>query len=119
MHPLRSGTGRRERNNGRHATGSSKTICAALTKADDNGGTTCKRRKHDENGGDTMMLCCSSPMVPGTTLTEKAELLKQWGYEGIAVFQPLDTWDDKTRRELTSLQSRTGVRPVEFVLTDD
>ncbi|MEN8584032.1 sugar phosphate isomerase/epimerase [Burkholderia sp. RS01] len=66
-----------------------------------------------------MKLCCSSPMVPGTTLTEKAELLKQWGYEGIAVFQPLDTWDDKTRRELTSLQSRTGVRPVEFVLTDD
>ncbi len=66
-----------------------------------------------------MMLCCSSPMVPGTTLTEKAELLKQWGYEGMAVYQPFDTWNDKTRRELTSLQARTGVRPVEFVLTDD
>ena len=66
-----------------------------------------------------MMLSCSSPMVPGETLTEKAELLRQWGYDAIAVFQPLESWNDNVRRELTSLTSRTGVRPVEFVLTDE
>lgn len=66
-----------------------------------------------------MMLSCSSPMVPGGTLTEKAERLAQWGYDAIAVFQPLETWNEKVRRELTSLAGRTGVRPVEFVLMDD
>ena len=66
-----------------------------------------------------MMLSCSSPMVPGETLTGKAELLGQWGYDAIAVFQPLDTWTDGARRELMSLFDRTGVRPVEFVLMDD
>lgn len=66
-----------------------------------------------------MKLCCSSPMVPGATLTEKAERLKAWGYDGIAVFQPLDAWDDEVRRELVSLEARTGVRPVEFVLAND
>ncbi|MCU1529296.1 MAG: Sugar phosphate isomerase/epimerase, partial [Frondihabitans sp.] len=66
-----------------------------------------------------MMLSCSSPMVPGTTLTEKAELLGQWGYDAIAVFQPLETWNDGALRELRSLNDRTGVRPVEFVLMDD
>ncbi|WP_197061070.1 sugar phosphate isomerase/epimerase family protein [Microbacterium mangrovi] len=66
-----------------------------------------------------MKLCCSSPMVPGDTLTEKAERLKTWGYDGIAVFQPLESWNDEVRRELASLEARTGVKPVEFVLADD
>src|SRR6218665_2097331 len=65
-----------------------------------------------------MMLCCSSPMVPGTTLTEKAERLREWGYEGMALFQPRETWDETTREELYSLDARTGARPGEFVLTD-
>ena len=65
-----------------------------------------------------MKLACSSPMVPGTSLTEKADHLAEWGYDAIAVFQPLDEWNDSVRRELTSLHARTGVRPVEFVLTD-
>ncbi|WP_426324901.1 sugar phosphate isomerase/epimerase family protein [Microbacterium sp. E-13] len=66
-----------------------------------------------------MMLCCSSPMVPGETLTAKAELLAEWGYDAIAVFQPLDAWSSDARRELVSLEDRTGIRPVEFVLSDD
>jgi sugar phosphate isomerase/epimerase len=66
-----------------------------------------------------MMLCCSSPMVPGTTLVEKAELLKEWGYDAISVFLPLATWDDATRHEMASLESRTGVRPAEFALMDN
>lgn len=66
-----------------------------------------------------MILCCSSPMVPGASLTEKAELLKTWGYDAIAVFQPYEEWNDAVRRELGDLEARTGVRPVEFVLIDD
>jgi sugar phosphate isomerase/epimerase len=66
-----------------------------------------------------MMLAASSPMIPGDTLTEKAELLKQWGYDALAVFQPLQDWNSSVRRELASLETRTGVRPVEFVLIDE
>ena len=33
-----------------------------------------------------MKLSCSNIMVPGRTLTEKAEKLADWGYEGISVF---------------------------------
>ncbi|SDT12823.1 sugar phosphate isomerase/epimerase family protein [Microlunatus soli] len=65
-----------------------------------------------------MLLACSSPMIPGDTLTDKAILLAQWGYDAIAVFHPLQDWNSDVRRELTALTSRTGVRPVEFVLTD-
>jgi len=64
-----------------------------------------------------MLVCCSSPMVPGASLTEKAERLRGWGYDAIAVFQPREEWDDGVRRELAALEARTGVRPVEFVLT--
>ncbi|RFA10693.1 hypothetical protein B7R54_16885 [Subtercola boreus] len=64
-------------------------------------------------------LACSSPMVPGSTLTEKAELLGRWGYGGIAVFQPLQDWTEDVRAELVALEGRTGVRPVEFVLVDE
>jgi sugar phosphate isomerase/epimerase len=63
-----------------------------------------------------MIICCSSPMVPGTTLTEKAERLCAWGFDAIAVMQPRDQWDEAARRELVALEARTGVRPVEFVL---
>lgn len=66
-----------------------------------------------------MKLCCSSPMVPGSTLTEKAEKLQAWGYDGIAVFQELEDWNDDVHAELGDLESRTGVRPVEFVLMNE
>lgn len=66
-----------------------------------------------------MMLACSSPMVPADSLTAKAQLLKGWGYDALAVFQPLADWNDGVRRELATLEQRTGVRPVEFVLMDD
>ena len=59
-------------------------------------------------------------MVPGQTLTaEGANCSRRGGTTRIAVFQPLATWDDAVRRELASLEARTGVRPVEFVLIDD
>jgi sugar phosphate isomerase/epimerase len=66
-----------------------------------------------------MKLSCSSPMIPGSTLTEQADNLARWGYDAIAVFHPLETWNDQARRELVSLADRTGIVPVEFVLTDD
>ncbi|MFG1954700.1 TIM barrel protein [Micromonospora sp. NPDC048830] len=66
-----------------------------------------------------MMLACSSPMVPGESLTAKAESLKRWGYDALAVFHPLAEWNDGVRRELVTLEQRTGVRPVEFVLIDE
>jgi sugar phosphate isomerase/epimerase len=66
-----------------------------------------------------MRLAASSPMIPADSLTTKAELLKSWGYDALGVFQPLADWNDGVRRELTSLERRTGVRPVEFVLVDD
>jgi sugar phosphate isomerase/epimerase len=66
-----------------------------------------------------MMLACSSPMIPADSLTTKAELVKQWGYDALAVFQPLEDWNDGVRRELATLERRTGVRPVEFVLIDE
>jgi sugar phosphate isomerase/epimerase len=58
-------------------------------------------------------------MVPGASLTEKAGRLREWGYDAIAVFQPQEEWDDEVRRELVALEARTGVRPVEFVLTSE
>jgi sugar phosphate isomerase/epimerase len=58
-------------------------------------------------------------MVPGETLTAKADLLRDWGYDAIAVFQPLETWSAAARDELSRLEDRTGIRPVEFVLVDD
>jgi sugar phosphate isomerase/epimerase len=64
-----------------------------------------------------MQLCCSSPMVPGESLTEKAENLARWGYDAISVVQPLDTWDEHAHSELASIERRTGIRPARFVLT--
>lgn len=66
-----------------------------------------------------MLLCASTPMIPAETLTEKAELLHGWGYDAIAVFQPYEHWNDSVYDELRTLESRTGVRPVEFVLTSE
>ena len=57
-------------------------------------------------------------MVPGYTLTEKAQNLRLWGYDAIAVFQPYSEWSDDLRDELESLEKRTGVRAAEFVFMD-
>ncbi|PRY18555.1 sugar phosphate isomerase/epimerase family protein [Kineococcus rhizosphaerae] len=65
-----------------------------------------------------MLLACSSPMVPAGTLTQKARLLRQWGFDALAVFWPLADWTPAVRAELVGLEAATGVRPVEFVLTD-
>lgn len=57
-------------------------------------------------------------MVPGYTWTEKAQNLRLWGFDAIAVFQPYSEWSDDLRDELESLEKRTGVRAAEFVFID-
>src|SRR5579862_4353903 len=57
-------------------------------------------------------------MVPGSSLTEKAQNLRSWGFDAIAVFQPYSEWSDDLRDELASLEKRTGVRAAEFVFMD-
>jgi sugar phosphate isomerase/epimerase len=66
-----------------------------------------------------MELACSSPMVPADTLTEKAKLLKRWGYSGIAISIDHKDWNEETYEEILGLESGTGIVPCEFVLTGD
>lgn len=65
-----------------------------------------------------MKLSCTSTMVPGKSLTEQAENLKEWGYEGIAVFADYRFWDREKQEELMRLEERTGIIPCEFVFSD-
>jgi sugar phosphate isomerase/epimerase len=65
-----------------------------------------------------MKLSCSSPMVPGQTLTAKAEALKDWGFDAISIFHPFDQWSPAVRKEILGLEDRTGIVPCEFVLID-
>ena len=62
-----------------------------------------------------MILSCTSEMVPGTTLTEKANLLRGWGYGGISVFADHGSWDEEKLDELIHLEEKTGVAPCEFL----
>lgn len=61
-----------------------------------------------------MKLSCTSSMVPGATLTEKAQNLKKWGYDGIGVFVDLEDWNEDLHAEVLSLEKNTGVHPCEF-----
>lgn len=54
-------------------------------------------------------------MVPGKTLTEKATLLRKWGYGGMCVFADKATWSDAVLDELIHLEEKTGVYPCEFL----
>jgi sugar phosphate isomerase/epimerase len=57
-------------------------------------------------------------MVPGQTMTAKAEALKGWGFDAMSIFYPFDDWSPAVREEILGLQDRTGMVPCEFVLTD-
>lgn len=64
-----------------------------------------------------LKLSCTANMVPGATLTEKAQLLHKLGYEGMAVFVDAPDWRDELLDEMIHLEERTGVKCCEFVLT--
>ena len=66
-----------------------------------------------------MKLSCTSSMVPGNTLTEQAENLKRWGYDGIAVFVEYSDWNEELHQELLNLETNTGIRPCEFAFSDE
>lgn len=65
-----------------------------------------------------MKISCTDLMVPGKNLVEKAEKLKQWGFDGIAVFSEFKDWTEEKLHELKTLYENTGVRPCEFVFMD-
>lgn len=65
-----------------------------------------------------MKLACSSLVVPGDTLTKKAEFLKRCGYDGMSVFAEYVHWSDDLHQEVLSLYERTGIVPCEFVFSD-
>lgn len=62
-----------------------------------------------------MILSCTNIMVPGKTLTEKAHLLRRWGYSGVPVFADRAGWNDEKLEELLMLENNTGVVPCEFL----
>jgi hypothetical protein len=47
-----------------------------------------------------MKISCSSLMVPGPTITAKAETLRQWGFDGMSIFFPLTEWSAAAHREV-------------------
>jgi sugar phosphate isomerase/epimerase len=56
-------------------------------------------------------------MVPGDTLAQKAELLKKWNYDGIAIFMPYNAWSQEKFEEVSHLEINTGIVPCEFVFS--
>lgn len=66
-----------------------------------------------------MKLSCTNTMVPGKSLTEKAENLKKWGYDGIAVFMDYELWNEQLHEEVLKIQERTGIVPCEFAFSAD
>lgn len=65
-----------------------------------------------------MKIACSNVMLPGHSLTEKAMLLRQWGFDGIALFINYADWCDELHEEVLSLQEKTGITPCEFAFGD-
>lgn len=45
-----------------------------------------------------MKISCTNTMVPGGTLTEKAQNLRRCGFDGISVFEEITDWTPKKRR---------------------
>lgn len=64
-----------------------------------------------------MKISCSNIMAPGKSLTEQAETIRDWGFDGIAVFMDAANWSDQTEAELFDLPTRTGLTVCEFVLS--
>lgn len=66
-----------------------------------------------------MKISCTSSMVPGRSLTEKAQLLAKWGYDGMAIFVDYCEWSEELHQEILTLKERTGITPCEFVFGDE
>ena len=61
-----------------------------------------------------MKIACVNCMVPGTTLTEKAEKLRKWGFDGISLQIDDSIRSEALNEEILSLKENTGVQICEF-----
>ncbi|WP_157975376.1 hypothetical protein [Photorhabdus sp. CRCIA-P01] len=66
-----------------------------------------------------MKISCSNLMLPGNYLTEQANLLYKWGYDGIALFMNYCQWNEELHEEVLNLRESTGIIPCEFSFTDE
>jgi len=64
-----------------------------------------------------MKISCANVMLPGGSLTEKAHLLNEWGYDGIALFINYSDWSHELHEEILMLEQKTGVIPCEFAFS--
>lgn len=62
-----------------------------------------------------MKLSCTADILPEGSLSQKAEFLREIGFDGISVFAKPDNWNDKKTRELLDLENNTGIHCCEFV----
>jgi len=66
-----------------------------------------------------MKISCTNTMVPGSTLTQKAEHLQDCGFAGISVFEDISSWAPEKEEELLTLEARTGIKVCEFCFSGD
>ena len=66
-----------------------------------------------------MKLACVDSIVPGQTLTEKAQNLKRWGFDGIIYYPAVEDWNKSLEREMTSLHKETGIHVCEFAFSGE
>ncbi|MFA5513763.1 MAG: sugar phosphate isomerase/epimerase family protein [Sphaerochaetaceae bacterium] len=67
-----------------------------------------------------MKLACSNLLLPDSlSITEKALLLRDYGYDGISLFVEYSKWDEEKYDEVIRLHENTGVVPCEFVFMDE
>lgn len=66
-----------------------------------------------------MKIAAANLMVPGKSITEKAQYLKEWGFDGIALFIKYSEWTDEYYQEVLDLEKNTGIKPCEFAFGDE
>lgn len=64
-------------------------------------------------------IACTDRMVPGATLTEKAEKLVKWGFDGISMQVEDAIRGEETTAEILALPAKTGIRICEFSFLGD
>ena len=64
-------------------------------------------------------IACTDRMVPGITLTEKAEKLINWGFDGISMQVEDSIRGEETTAEILALPAKTGIKICEFSFLGD
>lgn len=66
-----------------------------------------------------MKISCTNTMVPGKTLTEKANRLYDCGFDGISIFEEIESWTEEKEEELLQLDKNTGIHVCEFCFSGE